>query len=495
MIAPTWESEDGTVTVGSLFAGIGGLDLGLERAGMTVLWQVEIDDYCTKVLEKHWPNVARFRDVRECGRHNLAPVDVICGGFPCQPVSYAGRRRGAQDNRWLWPEMLRIVAELKPSWVLAENVPGLISMGLLDGLCADLEGKGYETGTLVFPACALGAPHIRQRVFILAHINISNGSAELRQQQETRGALIDRGCVPDVPHANGCQQRRRQQQERESQGRDTDTTGDGAQTHVADTTGIRREGNGRFPSWQHMGQEEAGSYTAASNWWTVEPDVGRTLDGFSAWLDKHRDLTDQAHKSIMAHVLTHEEVHDANATKTRAREVLRILRDSITAEIIQWQTRGYGGVSSQEVLFTYLCKLEEGWSDEAWLQLEGAQAPEDGMRSLRRRNQSDGASSRSEHYQQRTAEHSDALQEVSRLLARYSKKAWVDYSRQNAVAALNFWQPGWEDGVARGANGIPHRVDRLRALGNAVVPQVAEWIGRCIMDAQMQLRLPLGDAP
>src|SRR5512139_2392629 len=99
------------LTVGSLFSGIGGLELGLERAGMAVRWQVEIDPYCRKVLAKHWPDVARYEDVRDVGRHNLEPVDLICGGFPCQPVSLAGKRMGDGDDRWLWPEFIRVVRE------------------------------------------------------------------------------------------------------------------------------------------------------------------------------------------------------------------------------------------------------------------------------------------------------------------------------------------------------------------------------------------------
>ncbi len=106
-----------SMKVGSLFSGIGGLDLGLERAGMEVVWQVEIDDFCNKVLAKHWPDVARYRDVRTVG-DDLEHVDLICGGFPCQPVSVAGKRNGKEDERWLWPDYLRIVRIVKPRWVL-----------------------------------------------------------------------------------------------------------------------------------------------------------------------------------------------------------------------------------------------------------------------------------------------------------------------------------------------------------------------------------------
>ena len=153
---------------GSLFSGIGGFDLGLERAGMECAWQVEIDEYCLKVLEKHWPSVSRYTDIRECGRDNLEPVDLICGGFPCQPYSVAGKRRGAEDDRNLWPEFLRIVRELRPAWVVGENVPGIVPM-YLDEVLSDLEGEAYTCWTFNIPACAFDAPHRRERIWIVAY--------------------------------------------------------------------------------------------------------------------------------------------------------------------------------------------------------------------------------------------------------------------------------------------------------------------------------------
>lgn len=160
------------LTFGSLFAGIGGFDLGLERSGMVCKWQVEIDPFCQRVLAKHWPNVQRYSDVRECGSHNLEPVDVICGGFPCQPHSLAGRRKASNDDRDLWPEYARIICETKPTWILAENVPGILSSddGRFYGrVLSDLAACGYDAFWRVFRAFDFGAPHIRERLFIVAH--------------------------------------------------------------------------------------------------------------------------------------------------------------------------------------------------------------------------------------------------------------------------------------------------------------------------------------
>lgn len=156
--------------VGSLFSGIGGIDLGLERAGMTIAWQVEIDPFCRQVLEKHWPNVPKYGDIRELRGDELEPVDLICGGFPCQPVSVAGKRRGQEDERWLWPEFARILRILRPKYVLVENVPGLLVRGMGDVL-GDLAALGYDAEWDCIPAAAFGAPHLRYRVFIVAYTN------------------------------------------------------------------------------------------------------------------------------------------------------------------------------------------------------------------------------------------------------------------------------------------------------------------------------------
>jgi DNA (cytosine-5)-methyltransferase 1 len=155
---------------GSLFSGIGGFDLGLERSGMECSWQVEIDPYCQKVLAKHWPAVERFSDVRECGKHNLSAVDVICGGFPCQPFSVAGKQRGADDDRNLWPEMFRIVTECRPRWVVCENTPGIFGL-YLDTVLAALESAHYESWAIDIPAAGIGAQHRRNRIWIIAHTN------------------------------------------------------------------------------------------------------------------------------------------------------------------------------------------------------------------------------------------------------------------------------------------------------------------------------------
>ena len=159
-----------SMTVGSLFSGIGGFDLGLERAGMRVKWQVENNEFCNRVLAKHWPNVSRYGDIKTIDWKTVETVDLVCGGFPCQPFSVAGKRRGKDDDRYLWPEVVRCLSALRPAWFLGENVPGIINLAL-DQVCTDLESLGYTVWPVCIPACAVDAPHQRQRVWIIGFNN------------------------------------------------------------------------------------------------------------------------------------------------------------------------------------------------------------------------------------------------------------------------------------------------------------------------------------
>lgn len=178
-----------------LFSGIGGFSLGLERTGgfKTVAF-CEIEPFCRQVLKKHWPDVPIFDDVRTLKGSDVGDIDVICGGYPCQPFSLAGKRLGAADDRHLWPEMLRLIRECNPSWVIAENVVGHVNMGL-DSVLSNLEEEGYATRTFVIPACGVNAPHKRERLWIIGN---KEHSAE-----QTDDGWICRKCNQDV--FGGCE--------------------------------------------------------------------------------------------------------------------------------------------------------------------------------------------------------------------------------------------------------------------------------------------------
>jgi DNA (cytosine-5)-methyltransferase 1 len=192
---------------GSLFSGIGGFDRGFECAGMKCAWQCEIDPTCQKVLEKHWPEVKRYGDIRTIGKHNLEPVDVICGGFPCQPHSLAGKRKASKDERDLWPEFYRIICEIEPEWVVAENVRGVLSSEsgrFFGGILKDLAARGYDVEWQVLSAEAFGAPHIRERVFVVAN---RQSSGKRKLPVSTWGSLEEsinpNGIRKDVSNSNG----------------------------------------------------------------------------------------------------------------------------------------------------------------------------------------------------------------------------------------------------------------------------------------------------
>lgn len=158
----------------SLFSGVGGLDIAAEWAGFQTAGQCEWADYPTEVLEKHWPDVPRWRDIRTLTkggfyeRTGLRTVDVISGGFPCQPFSVAGKQKGREDDRYLWPEMLRIITEFAPRWVVGENVPGILRIAAAD-VVQDLERAGYHAAVFDFEAAAVGAPHRRERIAFVGH--------------------------------------------------------------------------------------------------------------------------------------------------------------------------------------------------------------------------------------------------------------------------------------------------------------------------------------
>lgn len=177
----------------SLFSGIGGLDLAAEWAGIKTVGQCEWADYPTKVLEKHWPDIPRWRDIRTLTgesfyeRTGLSTVDVISGGFPCQPFSIAGKRRGKEDDRFLWPEMVRVIKEIRPTWIIGENVAGIVRMEL-ENILFELEACGYATRTFLVPACAVGARHRRYRVAIVGHAEHDGlPSAEIAGSTEKAG--------------------------------------------------------------------------------------------------------------------------------------------------------------------------------------------------------------------------------------------------------------------------------------------------------------------
>jgi len=179
------------MTHGSLFSGIGGFDLAAEWMGWDNLFHCEWNEFGQKVLKHYWPNAESFNDITKTDFTKYAnKIDIITGGFPCQPYSTAGKRLGKEDDRHLWPEMLRVIREVRPRWVVGENVSGLVnwSGGLVfDEVQADLEAQGYEVQPFILPAASVNAPHRRDRVWFVAYSDFGNDGRASRQDASEEG--------------------------------------------------------------------------------------------------------------------------------------------------------------------------------------------------------------------------------------------------------------------------------------------------------------------
>jgi DNA (cytosine-5)-methyltransferase 1 len=278
-----------TLTVGSLFSGIGGLELGLKRAGMRTVWQVEKDDYCRKVLAKHWPDVQRFDDVCRVGAHNLSPVDLICGGFPCQDISTAGRGEGiVEGNRsGLWFEYRRIIRELRPRYVFVENVAALLARGL-DIVLGDLAESGYDAEWDCIPAAAVGAPHRRDRLFLVAYTNSEYGRTgwQGRSHSSCSRQCVTERALQTLADTN-CS---RQQQQKGCVCHEWGRIGNSG-ADVSYTAGARLEGWNQPEAARRTLALIAGCYRAEyAREWEVEPGICRVVDGVPDWAHRIRTL-------------------------------------------------------------------------------------------------------------------------------------------------------------------------------------------------------------
>ena len=304
------------LTFGELFAGIGGFSLGLERAGMECKWQVEIDDYARRVLHKHWPNVRRHDDVRTFPpAEDDYSVDIICGGFPCQDISVAGKGAGLAGKRsGLWYEFARIIGELRPRYVIVENVAALLHRGM-DTVLGDLSTLGYDAEWHVIPASAVGAPHRRDRVWIVAYSGCKHGDGRQGDKPGTRvryGAGLsdgektnDHACrfcqekhvahavsKPDavrrdgssLPPALACGRCNTRESVCDCGAGCPQEPGQGA-SNVADANLRRRQEQRESKSSQSQL-----AATQRCSWWETEPAVGRVVDGIPHRVDRLRCL-------------------------------------------------------------------------------------------------------------------------------------------------------------------------------------------------------------
>ena len=245
-----------------LCSGIGGFALGFQWAELSqpVLF-CDVDPWCRRVLAKHWPDVPIATDVKELANDpkRLVPdCDILTAGYPCQPFSLAGKRQGEEDPRHIWPHLLRIVAQKRPTWCVFENVYGHVSLGL-DQVLTDLETQGYASRTFIVPACGVNAPHKRDRLWIIAHTD-SNGKSNVPVNERERSWKL----VADT-RCKGLERRERLRQD-EKENRERRTCSDGTVTKRSDDSGRQ------------------------ANFWSTEPNVGRVAHGIPRRVDRIRGL-------------------------------------------------------------------------------------------------------------------------------------------------------------------------------------------------------------
>ena len=374
------------MNVGSLFSGIGGFDLGLQRAGMRVAWQVELDPYCRAVLARHFPEARRFEDVREVGAENLAPVDLICGGFPCQDLSAAGKGAGLDGARsGLWSEFARIVRELRPRYVVVENVPALLTgkgkrwdRAPVGRVLGDLAEAGYDAEWACLSAREFGAPHLRKRVWLVAYParDAQAGPAAQpgaeRERARPGGASGRARELPDADR-DGCSQGIRVGARTGEPTRTADALGRGAVADVADAEG--------------------------------EPERAGLRAGETPRQRRRRPADRSGARGALADP----------ERRGRQRGPDQPRRDDLERP--------------------------------AALRGEGAAHPARGCEESR---------------------------------------------PGRRLPASESW--GAEPDVGRVADGVPARVDRLASLGNALLPQIAEWIGRRIVEYEREAEVEAGEA-
>lgn len=254
--------------LGSLFSGVGGLELGLERAipGAHTVFQVEQNPYARAVLAKHWPNAQRFHDVKEVGAHNLPACDLICGGFPCQDISVAGKRAGIEGERsGLWSEYARIIGELRPRYVVVENVAALLTGGM-GRVLGDLAACGYDAMWDCVPAAAVGAPHRRDRLFIVG--SLANPDSQQKQRDYNERSRTGGGKAPPTRPVHS-----------------------GHQSVESRAEALANPHNPRrIKQWWPIAVRAQQLATQRSGGWVPEPALGRVADGVPSRVDRLRCL-------------------------------------------------------------------------------------------------------------------------------------------------------------------------------------------------------------
>jgi DNA-cytosine methyltransferase len=413
-----------------LFSGIGGFSLGMEATGgfETVAF-CEIEEFPRKVLAKHWPDVKQYKDIKELTYEKLkadglVPIDIITGGYPCQPFSQAGRRRSEKDPRHLWPEMFRVIKELRPNWIIAENVSGHIKLGL-DSVLSDLADQMYSTRTFSLSASSVGANHKRERIWIVAHSERDdNFNKEQRVDGEEKEVPRERGENDSAPGESG----------RASTVRQTNN-GD-----VADTEGFRageirysdqKEGSEGSSTTQLDGSRGDVADAKSAGTWNVSQNIRSGRDQINS-LDNAGCSSRRNDQSYNREAVADTVSGNAQAGCERRREI----REGHQGEGISSNASG-----SRETL-------------------SNSESIRHGGGSGQERGTDQG------ELQQKKQKGREMGSETERCSSPFRE-------------TKNWWAV--EPDVGRVDHGVPDRIHRLKALGNSLIPQLPFYLGQSIL--------------
>jgi DNA (cytosine-5)-methyltransferase 1 len=427
-----------------LFSGIGGFSLGLEKAGFTTKAFCEMDPFCKLVLNKHWKDIPVYDNIKTLHgtqiEKDIGAIDIITGGFPCQPYSVAGKQKGTNDDRYLWPEMFRVIREVQPTFVIAENVKGLVNIQdgmVFETVCSDLESEGFEVQTFIIPAAGIGAPHKRERVWIVAY------SDSNRHSNKIRGSSTKEERIS---------QEHRQDHNTTRKSSGASSVWETNNQHVPNSSG-KRSSSQSIGVNRELAEESSGekktrnksTLCTSSLCSDVSNSNTRFSDGSQEEIQSRRSSRDEYVENSRRTLRQGSQFGTENENEIREEDANQSERSSQTREDVVADTYTRFSNGSQEEIQSRRNAVDTSSEDLADTSSE----------------QSD-----SQNYGQEQREVSEPKQ--IKLGGRSSGLLWPSN-----------WE--FEPDVGRVADGIPGRAHRLKALGNAIVPQIAEEIGKAIM--------------
>ena len=307
-----------------LFSGIGGFSIGLEKVGFNTIAFCEKEDYCRMLLQKHWKGVKIYNDIKECKgkeiKETYGRVDILTGGFPCQPYSVAGKQKGTADDRYLWPEMFRVIKEVQPTFVIAENVRGIINIQdgmVFETVCSDLESEGFEIQTFIIPAAGVGAPHKRERVWVVGYSKhngsltseIKRGDNKINDRTEERedttfkperaGGSRDNEIMENTRrklHERSSVREKNEDEIKKENANKFERSSSESASNVANTKSEQsiskyyREQPGETSEQEQIKSRGSSSWTLREANWLSEPNVGRVVNGVPGRAHRLRGL-------------------------------------------------------------------------------------------------------------------------------------------------------------------------------------------------------------